>query len=394
MELEKNKLIRIFIVAGEPSGDMHGAILMQKLKKLHEKIEFLGIGGKKMQAEGLNSMIPIEKISVIGITEVLKKIPLFLSLKKKCEKILLNEKIDCFVPIDYPGFNLKLAKFATSQEIPVYYYIAPQLWAWGKNRWKKLKNVTSELLVVFPFEEEYFREKGINATFVGHPLLDNEKFNLPKDKKKSLKKQNLIAFFPGSRKQEVEKNLDFFAEIAKILSKKLTLETKKFNENIEFGFAISSNLEEKDFDLLKQKNINYKLYSDSHQLMLEAKVGVVKAGTSTLEAALLGLNSVMAYKTSKSHYFFGKRVINLNYIALPNILANKEIIPEFIQNDANPEKLAEAIQNFLENPEKCEAQKEEFGKIREILIKENLEKNDNFGASENAAKIILNRILK
>ena len=123
MNPEKNKLIKIFVVAGEPSGDMHGAILMQKLKKLQPNIQFLGIGGKKMQAEGLNSIIPIEKISVIGIVEVLKKMSTFLKLKKQCENILLNEKIDCFVPIDYPGFNLKLAKFATSQKIPVYYYI-------------------------------------------------------------------------------------------------------------------------------------------------------------------------------------------------------------------------------------------------------------------------------
>ena len=374
--MNENKKIKIFIVAGEPSGDLHGALLIKKLKELYTNIEFWGIGGKNMQAEGLNSLIPIEEISVIGFVEVLKKIFVFLKLEKKCKKILLENKIDCFIPIDYPGFNLKLAKFATSNNIPVYYYIAPQLWAWGKNRWKKLKNITTELLVVLPFEEDYFRSKGINATFVGHPLLDNPKFKFF-DETNNIRENNLIAFFAGSRKQEIFNNLPFFAETAMVLAKN--------NPELKFGFAVSSNVNESDFDLLKQKNINYQLFDNSNELMLKSKIGVVKAGTSTLEAALLEMNTVVAYKTSKSHYWLGKKLINLDYIALPNILANKKIVPEFIQTDANPEKLAAALLEFLTNDDKCKMQKNEFQKIRKLL--------GNSGASENAAKIILNRIL-
>ena len=379
--MNENRKIRIFIVAGEPSGDLHGALLIKKLKELHPNIEFFGIGGKKMQEEGLNSIIPIKEISVIGFVEVLKKMSVLLKLKKECEKILLENKIDCFIPIDYPGFNLKLAKFATLHNIPVYYYIAPQLWAWGKNRWKKLKNITTELLVVLPFEENYFRSKGINATFVGHPLLDNPKFKffdeISFDEINNKRENNLIAFFAGSRKQEIFNNLPFFAETAMVLA--------KYNPNLKFGFAVSSNVNENDFDLLKQKNINYELFYNSNELMLKSKIGVVKAGTSTLEAALLGMNTVVAYKASKSHYWLGKKLINLDYIALPNILANKEIVPEFIQTNANPEKLSIAIQEFLHSKEKCNSQKNEFLNIRKIL--------GNASASENAAKIILDRIL-
>ena len=375
-----NKPLKIFIVAGEPSGDIHAALLIRKLKELNPNIEFFGIGGKMMQAEGFNSIVPIEEISVIGFVEILKKINFFLKLKKKCEKIIISEKIDCFIPVDYPGFNLKLAKFATSKNIPVYYYIAPQLWAWGKNRWKKLdgiinnKNVASKLLVVFPFEKDFFQSKNIDATFVGHPLLDNPIFdysNVQQNEKN--RENNLISFFAGSRNQEVANNLLLFVNVAKILSMK--------NPNLKFGFAISSNVNENNFDILKEMNINYELYKNSNELMLKSKIGIVKAGTSTLEAALLNMNMIVAYKTSKSHYLLGKKLINLNYISLPNILANKLIVPEFIQTDANPEKLSETIQEFLDNQEKCDLQKKEFLKIREIL--------GNSGASENAATAII-----
>ena len=372
-----NKPLKIFIVAGEPSGDIHSAILIRKLKELNPNIEFFGIGGKMMRAEGFNSIVPLEKIAIIGFVEVFKKIFFFLNLKKECEKIITSQKIDCFIPVDYPGFNLKLAKFATSKNIPVFYYIAPQLWAWGKNRWKKLKNITSKLLVVFPFEETFFSAKNIDAKFVGHPLLDNPIFdyeNVKQNEKNRM--QNLISFFPGSRNQEVANNLQLFANAAKILAKQ--------NPNLKFGFAASSNVSENNFDILKETNIDYELYENSNELMLKSKIGIVKAGTSTLEATLLNMNMIVAYRASKTHYWLGKKLINLDYIAMPNILANKLVVPEFIQVDANPEKLSATIQEFLDNQAKCDLQKQDFLRIREIL--------GSSGASENAAKIILNEL--
>lgn len=368
------KPLKIFIVAGEPSGDIHAAFLIRKLKELHNNIEFFGIGGKMMHAEGFNSIVPIEKVSVIGFVEILKNMVFFLNLVRKCKKILIAQNIDCFIPIDYPGFNLKLAKFAVSRKIPVYYYIAPQLWAWGKNRWKKLKNVTSKLLVVFPFEEKYFNAKNINSMFIGHPLLDNPIFNYENVLQNEQNRiENLISFFPGSRNQEVIKNLQLFAKTAQLLTKQ--------KPDLIFGFAVSSNVNEKNFEILKTMNINYKLYTNSNELMLKSKFGVVKAGTSTLEAALLNMNMLLAYKTSNSHYYIGKKLINLDSIALPNILAKKQIVPEFIQKDANPVTLSNAIIEFLNNKEKCEIQKKEFVQIRELL--------GNSSASENVAKFII-----
>ena len=349
--------MKIFIVAGEPSGDIHAAKLMNKLKSINPNIKFFGIGGKNMEQEGLKSIIPIEKISVVGFIEVIKRIKLFLYLEKQCQKIMLNENVDCFIPIDYPGFNFKIAKFAKQNNIPVFYYIAPQLWAWGKNRWKKLKNITTKLFVVFPFEEKYFLEKNIETKYIGHPLFQNPIFSEQSDNNRD---SNLIAFFSGSRNHEVTKNLNLFIETAKIIHQS--------NPNLTFGFATSDNVNPKIFNVLENHNFKYQLFSNSYELMQKAIFGIVKVGTSTLEAALLNMNMLVAYRTSFTHYWIGKKIIKLNYIALPNILANKEIVPEYIQGLASPKILADAVLDFISNPEKCDKQKKEYANIRAILV--------------------------
>lgn len=375
MTKAKNKKLKIMIIAGEPSGDIHGALLMKQIKLLYNNVEFIGIGGEKMIQEGLKSIIDISKIAVVGFIEVIKQYRVFSKLLKKCKKLLLTESIDCFIPIDYPGFNIKIAKYAYDIEIPVYYYIAPQLWAWGKNRYKKLQEVITKLLVVFPFEEHFFNQRGINATFIGHPLLDNPIFNLPS--KNFEEKENIIAFFPGSRRQELKKNLELFINTADLLNENLN--------NYSFEFAVSSNLSPDDFSMLKFYNFNYKLVNNSIDLMRRAKIGVVKTGTTTLEASLLGLNMVMAYKASLSHYILGKYLVNLDYLSLPNILLNKEIIPECIQKQATPKRIAQNVLNLLNNHDLCTKQQQEFNKIREIL--------GHKGAAFNAANIILQDII-
>ncbi len=366
-----NKKINILIIAGEPSGDIHASLLMKELKKIHNYIEFFGIGGKKMEAEGLKSIIPLEEISVVGIIEVTKRARLWAKLISQCKKILDNENINCFIPVDYPGFNIEIAKYAKKINIPVYYYIAPQLWAWGENRWKKLKNITDILFVILPFEEKYFNERGIRSIYVGHPLLDIPVFS--EDIIPAENKENIIGFFPGSRKQEIDKNLYLFAETA--------AELHKTYPEFEYAFAISSNVKKEYFDKLNKYKLKYKLYYDSHELMRKAKVGIVKAGTTTLEAALLGMNMIMAYKTSFTHYIFGKHLINLEYIALPNIILEENIIPEFIQRNANKQKLCHGIKPFLENSEYCKYQQHKFAKLKGILGKS--------GASQNTAQTVM-----
>jgi lipid-A-disaccharide synthase len=361
----------IFIVAGEPSGDLHAAKLMQSLKELQPNIHFYGIGGKMMEAEGLHSLIPMEKISVIGIVEVVKHIFTFLKLNKQCKQIMQEKNIDCFIPVDYPGFNIKLARFAISNGIPVYYYIAPQLWAWGKNRWKKLKNAVTKLLVVFPFEEKYFQKHSINAKFVGHPLLDRL-HNVNANERSS----NIVAFFPGSRTQEVKHNLPLLIDTIKEISDRCS--------TLTFVFAVSPNVNEETFDILKDAGIRYELNSNAYDLMKKAAVGIVKVGTTALEAAICGMPMIVAYKTSASHYWFGKRVINLDYITLPNILLNRKVVDEYIQQDATPQKLALGVIDILNDEHKRKQQLEDFATIRQMLGEK--------GASKNAAKLILSEL--
>jgi lipid-A-disaccharide synthase len=204
--------------------------------------------------------------------------------------------------------------------------------------------------------------------------LDNPDFLLPVQKFED--RENTIAFFPGSRRQELQKNLQFFAETANLLNAKLP--------DFNFCFAVSNNLNEKDFSELKKHNFNYTLSSNSWELMRKAKAGIVKTGTTTLEAALLGMNMVMAYRTSASHYFLGKHLINLNYIALPNILLNKEVVPECIQKEATPEIISNKLYQLISNPKEREQQQTYFEEIRNLLGKS--------GASKKTAELILSSI--
>jgi len=377
---------KIFISVGDPSGDIHAARLM---KKINDSIdaEFLGIGGKLMEEQGLNSITSLKDISVVGFWEVAKKYRFFKRLLEQSKDILHKENIDLFLPVDYPGFNLRLSAFSKKNNIPVVYYIAPQLWAWGNNRAKKLNGKIDKLCVVFPFEEEYFKNQGIDAEYIGHPLLEDPNFNIPYQIKENLSKtkldksksdflqkdNNLIAFMPGSRQQEIKRHNSLYIQCIEKLS--------AYNSSLKFGIARNSNISIADFDVYS-KFKNVEIYNDSRELMKKAYCGIVKTGTSTLEAALLGMPFTMIYKTSALTYNIGKHLVNLPYISLVNILREKEVIKELIQKDANAELITKSIIELIENKIKYNSIIDEFDKIREYL--------GNKKASENALKIIIN----
>lgn len=365
---------KIFICAGDASGDLHSGRLMRSILELNPNIDFIGIGGPSMEAQGLKSLAKIEDISVVGFWEVAKKYRYFKNLIDKCARLLETEEVDAFVPVDYPGFNLRLAAKAKSLNIPVIYYIAPQLWAWGKNRAKKLVGCIDKLLVVFPFEEEYFKKFGLNTSFVGHPLLDDTAF--ASDFPSVNQREKLIAFFPGSRKQEILKHSALFTQIAEIIAKR--------KPDYKFGVALASSLNKSALDNFLPKELNWTVYPKSGELMKTSKVGLVKTGTSNLEACLNGMPFAMAYKTSFITYNMGKRLINLPYISLPNILTDRPIIKEFIQADATPKAIAEHLIYLIDNPGKCEELQNEFRNIKKLL--------GESGACKNAAKIILDSI--
>lgn len=359
---------KVFISAGEPSGDLHAAKLMHAIKQMNPEVEFVGIGGKEMQSTGFRSIVPLEEIAVVGFWEVAKKYSKFINLEKQCQSILKSEKIDLFIPVDYPGFNIRIAKYAKSLGIPIIYYIAPQLWAWGKNRAAKLASVTDELLTVFPFEEDFFRREGINAKFVGHPLLDIPE--LKDDFPTFQQRKDLLLLFPGSRKQEIHKHLDLLIDTADAFH----------SHEAKFDIAIvkSNNLSDALFSEKLRQHKFISLVQQDRQLMRSAKLGIIKSGTSNLEAMLFGMPFSMYYKTSPLTYYWGKKIINIEYLSIVNILANKPLIREFIQADATAEKLSTASLELLHAPEKYDTVQAEFRELKAML--------GSSGASHNAAR--------
>ncbi|MBS1537434.1 MAG: lipid-A-disaccharide synthase [Bacteroidetes bacterium] len=355
----------IFIVAGDQSGDSHAAKLMRELSLLHPSVKFIGIGGIEMSKAGLQSIVPLSEISVVGFWEVAKRYFYFRQLLSKCEQLLLTSSVDCFIPVDYPGFNIRLATFAKKNNIPVYYYIAPQLWAWGKTRAQKLASIVDKLLVVFPFEVNYFAKYGINTEFVGHPLLDNKIFSL------DCKREYRIALLPGSRLQEIKKHIPIMRETVAILEKKLP--------DIKIGIAVSPIIDQSIYKKLIPNS--WEIFTDSRLLMKTSTIGIIKTGTSTLEAALCELPFVMIYKTSLISFHLSKYLIKLPFVSLVNILMNKKIVQELIQNDAEPKRVVYEILDLLTISKSVEM-KGEFEKLRTLL--------GNPGASKRAAESIYN----
>lgn len=362
---------KIFICAGDTSGDMHAAKLMKAILNKLPDVQFVGIGGVEMSKLGLKSIIPISEISVVGFWEVAKKYPLFRKLINECKRILREDSIDAFVPVDYPGFNLRLAVAAKEYKIPVVYYIAPQLWAWGANRAEQLARNVDKLLVVFPFEEDYFRKAGIDTKFVGHPLLDIPEYLQPFNTYSE--RADRIVMLAGSRKQEIYKHLPLLVSTAEYIHKRLP--------NYEITFAKSNSIAPELFQLALQNNSYISLSNDTKSVMLKSKAGIVKTGTSNLEAALSGMPFAMYYITSFVSYQMGKRLINLDYISLVNILEKKFVVQEFIQQDATPQLIGDNILDLINHPDKYEEQQAEFAKIKYDL--------GGAGAAENAANQII-----
>lgn len=369
----------ILMIAGEVSGDLHGASLIRELKKLDSSLKIFGIGGNKMQAEGMELIYHIDKMAFLGFVEVIKHLPFIKKVQRDLITELKKRQVKEAVVIDYPGFNLNIAKKIKTlkPELELIYYITPQVWAWGKGRVNKIRDLFSKVLVVFPFEEKFFKEKNVNAEFVGHPLIQeingynfisrnllDKKFDLDPAKE-------ILLILPGSRKQEVK---SIFPEAIKAASK------LAYELDMQIVVACSSSIEEKVFyELTSEKN--FKVIKDhTYDLLKHAKFGIVKSGTSTLEAGLLELPMVIVYKTSSLTYAIGKLLVKINNIGLANIILGEQVIPELIQNNANAENIYSAALNILSDEDMLNQMKLELNKIRKILGDKN--------APQNAAKII------
>lgn len=365
------------LIAGEASGDMHGALLVEELKKIDPGISISGIGGDKMRAAGMNLLFHIKSMSFLGFAEVIKHLPYVRKVRKNLIEYVISNNISTVVLIDYPGFNLSIAKKLKELNIKIIYYISPQIWAWGAGRIKKIKNLITKMLVIFRFEEEFYKKANVDALFVGHPLLDHlsrysmieretffDRFSLDKEK-------DILLLLAGSREQEVTEIFPDCVSAAVALA-------KDFNMQVVVG--CSSNIDENVFYRISPEQ-NFKVIKNfTYELMNYSKFGIIKSGTSTLEASLFKLPMVVVYKTNSITYFLGKMLIKLKNIGLVNIVYGRTVVPEIIQNELLPEIIYRECKKILGDSFLYKNTVDMLGEIKEKLGKA--------GASKKAADSI------
>lgn len=329
---------RVMILAGEASGDAHGARVAAEIRRRWPGVEIVGLGGERMQDAGVRLFAGLDQLAVMGFAEVLKRLPFFRGLERRLKGMLDGGGFDIVVPIDYPGLNLRIAEHAAGRGIPVVYYIGPQVWAWRASRAGKLSRIANRIAVILPFEPELYRTHGGRAEFVGHPLLEDESPGEPKRLAADLEldtNRPVLAVFPGSRQQELVRHAEPFARTALELERRVpglqTVVSKvPFLPRSAYRF------------------FPFPLTEDGHSLRALATAGLVKSGTSTLEAALAGMPFVVAYRTHPVTHFLARRLVRVPHIALANLVVNKRVVPEFIQREATPGALADAIEPLLD----------------------------------------------
>lgn len=323
----------VFLSAGEASGDQHGAELARALRARIPDVRLVGLGGSRMAAAGVELLADLDRLAVLGFTEVVRHLPDLFGLRRQVRAFLLREGVDLLVPIDYPGFNLPLAAWAHGREIPVLYYIAPQVWAWHESRAKRLARIADEVCVVLPFEEEFLRRHGAAVRFVGHPLLDRGDGASTPGKGES--GRPLLGLFPGSRRQEVERMLPDFLEASRMLREALP--------TLEVAVARSADLPASLFGDCAPAAL-----LDPEMVAAGASAAITKSGTITLQLALADVPMVVGYRVSPLTFAFARRMIRVDHIALVNLVAGREVVPERIQGAMSPAALAEAVRPLLE----------------------------------------------
>ena len=375
MGTQKKHLI---IIAGEASGDMRAAGLVEAIKALSANVEFSGVGGDGMKECGVKLFDHITSLAVIGIAEVIKNLRRIRKVFQRILKEVERQKPDAVILVDYPGFNLRLADKLKERCVKTIYYVSPQVWAWQEKRIEKIKKVVDRMIVLFAFEKELYERHGMQVDYVGHPLMDEITLcRSPNDVLESLGLQTqgsqTIGLMPGSRQKEIERHLPVMIEAARklyshdnrrqfLLLKAQTIQKESLQRYIPHGLPIKI-YERNPYDAINAMN-----------------AAMVASGTATLETALLNKPMVIIYKTSWLTYFIAKAVIKIPYIGLVNVVAGRKIVPELIQNDCTPKNIASAIESVLKDQNIVE----ELKKVKTSLGEP--------GASHRAAQVILEEI--
>ena len=375
-----NQKKTIMIIAGEASGDHHGAKLVNAMKMEKNNLFFYGIGGNAMKKEGVKILVDAAELAVVGITEVFAKLPSIFKALSVAKRLLKSLKPDLLILIDYPDFNLRIAAAAKKLRIPVLYYISPQIWAWRQGRVKKIGKIIDHMAVILPFEEIFYKKHGILVTFVGHPLLDSSIDSSRSSCEIKKSGQQIIGLLPGSRNSEITKLLPVMLETAVLLQKKF--------DDIKFILSIAPTVD-KQYIKKTARNfnsiINLELNDGPVVNVLEQSCFVITAsGTVTLETGISGTPMIIVYKISPVSFMLGKLMIKVENIGLVNLIAGKTLVPELIQNEASPQNIAAATGRILDDPLLMENIRNELLKIKNIL--------GGSGASLEVAKIALNML--
>jgi lipid-A-disaccharide synthase len=340
--------LTIGMVAGEPSGDALGLHLIQALRRHLPQARFTGIGGPGMESAGFQTLVPMEKLSVMGFVEVLRHLPELYGVRRRLLAHFLNERPRLFVGIDAPEFNLGLELKLRTAGVPTAHYVSPSIWAWRAGRIHKIRRAVSKMLVLFPFEAKLYERAGVPVAYVGHPLADLlGKFPAPAAVREQLRlpaAAKVVALLPGSRVNEVKRLADLFVATAGRITESVpgvqflvpfvSRETRDLFETALYRREIG------------ELNMNM-MFGHAHEAMAAADVVLAASGTATLEAALLKRPMVITYKAAPFSAFLHRRLTYLPYVGLPNVLAGRFVVPEFLQEEATPENLAQAVINLL-----------------------------------------------
>ncbi len=368
---------KIMIVAGEASGDLHGGNLVRAMHQLDPDLTFYGIGGARMKAAGVTLIADAADMAVVGLTEVVFKLGSILKIMHRLKTTLAKEPPDLVILIDYPDFNLPLARAARRSGIKVLYYISPQVWAWRKGRIATIRKSVDRMAVILPFEEHFYREAGMDVTFVGHPLLDEVKKKYTRIealKRFGLKDEAItVGLLPGSRRSEVTRLLPEMLQACRILKDKLS--------PLQFVLPLAGTLDPNLVqDILRQFPVQVNVIrNEIYDAIATSDVAIVASGTATLETALMETPMVVVYKVSAFSYAIGRRFIHVDHISLANIIAGRTIVTELIQDDANPERIAAEVKELLVRRGKAREMKAALAEIKGML--------GTPGASQRTARI-------
>ena len=358
---------KVLIVAGEASGDLHGANLVRAMLESDPGLVFYGIGGPKMEAAGVRCLARAGDMAVVGLTEVFSKLGMILGIMRKLKRSLWEEKPALIILIDYPDFNMPLARAAKKRGVPVFYYISPQVWAWRRGRIKQLRQCVDRMAVILPFEAEMYRREGMAVEFVGHPLLDGINTKYHRNEaicRFDLREEgSIIGLLPGSRPGEVTKLLPEMLAAAGIIKQELP--------TAQFVLPLADTLDRDGMEEMIrpcQEKLNVKIIGNEiYEVLAVCDAAMVTSGTATLETALIGVPMIIVYKISLFTYLMGRIFVNVDHIGLANIIAGKTVVPELIQQDVNPPRMAKEILAILNDVERKNRIKRELAGIREKL---------------------------